>query len=565
MTAAHLHGPARPGAVARWGEALMAAAFVVLLCLVAARPFLGEHLFRFSPLEGVLGAPVRAEDPPTPASRLELARATFAAGLMAAFALWALGAALSRRPIRRAWFGAVIVGFAAVALASALSADDRRSGLLVWAEQAAILLAAFVAAQLCADRRRWNLLVAVLAAVGIALAVKGLWQFFVEAPERLGDFRAYRAERLSAVGAAGDAPRAAMLQTRLADPAPFGYFGLTNTFASLLVVLLAAAAGLAADAIASAKRLRRTDPAGKGEVHLPTLAAGVAVCGTALAAAALVLTGSRAGIAAGILAAAGAVVVAVFRRRLVPHARKAAVAAAVFVLACAAVVAYRVRNDKSMIFRWFYWTASAEIVRDRPLLGVGGGNFGDAYLQHRRAEAEEAVKAPHNFVAHATAQFGLIGGGLYLAAVFGVLWGIVPKGPPAGPREAGETSAPASTTGPSVGRLAAVVAAVLLARLLFGGISWSFYLVLLDGLLPALVFAAALAASLWIAGVLPWRGPVAGGGARIALGCGAAGFVVHNLVEFSMWTPATALVFWTAAGGLLARAGGPRGRRLLQL
>ena len=42
---------------------------------------------------------------------------------------------------------------------------------------------------------------------------------------------------------------------------------------------------------------------------------------------------------------------------------------------------------------------------------------------------------------------------------------------------------------------------------------------------------------------------------RIALACGAAGFALHAMAEISLYMPASATVFWLAAGGALAVAG----------
>ena len=596
------------------GRGLQTVAFLLLLCCVAGRCFLGEQSFRDSALRLVL-FPLVADDSSSSAiaGRGDLSRATFAVLLLAAAALAAIGAARSGLlTVRRTWLAGLVACFAAAGLVSALLADDKRSGLLVWLEQAALLSAALTAAHFCRDRRRWAILLSVLAAAGICMAALGLWQYFVEAPERLVGYQAYRA-----APPAGDArPISVMLETRLADRAPTGYLGLANPFASLLIVLLSACAGLAADAVAAARRRWKESPPARGEVPLPTLAAILAILASAAIVVVLVLTRSRAGIAVAAVGAAAAATIAWQRHRLAAHWKKAVlVAGAAIVVLIAAVAAYGLRNDslpgKSMTFRWFYWTASAEIIRDHPLWGVGGGNFGDAYLARRRPEAEEAVKDPHNFVLHALTQFGLAGGLPLLAVVFGVLVCLArPRGdtetrrmgdaetrrdsqgchasPSFGeacvPQPRGHASAnsaeawhprisPSGNRSPLVLSLCVLVAttvSVFVSRFLFGDIALSTFVVMLEAGVPAFVFAAALFLTLGVVGGLDrpatdgsGSGPIlVGTGARIATAAGAAAFVLHNMTEFGLWAPGVALAFWAAAGACLGQAGGGKERDL---
>jgi tetratricopeptide (TPR) repeat protein len=48
----------------------------------------------------------------------------------------------------------------------------------------------------------------------------------------------------------------------------------------------------------------------------------------------------------------------------------------------------------------------------------------------------------------------------------------------------------------------------------------------------------------------------------VALGCALAGFALHSMIELSPWMPAPALVFWSAAGAMLAQSGPGRSRNL---
>ncbi|MCK4602465.1 MAG: O-antigen ligase family protein, partial [Phycisphaerae bacterium] len=403
------------------------------------------------------------------------------------------------------------------------------------------------------------MLLVVLAGVGATLAVKGFYQFLAEVPDRVNLFEVNPAEQLAHIGTTPGTVKARLFEARLRDPAPFGFFALANLFASLLIVLLAAAGGLAADKLTAALRNRTAAAAGRkrGEIHLPTLAAALSIIVAVAVAVVLLLTRSRGAIVAAAVALPAAVAGYLLRDRIARHWRRGVLAAAcAFLLGLAAVVAYGCKYDRlptrTMTFRWYYWTASARIVGDNPVFGVGPGNFPAAYLRYRRPAAEEAVKMPHNVLAHAATQYGLPGGALYLAIIAYVLVGMCR------PRKSDELDEDL----PVAHRLGLVrtgvllVAAVVAARLLFGGAGSDPYMIVLEVALPAGVLCAALAVAAWTGGLEAPRSA-----SRIALACGAAAFVLHNMVTFSLWIPATALVFWTAAGASLARTGS-KARRL---
>jgi len=554
------------------GRTLRAAAFGLLLACAAARCFLAELPFEASALQFVpdrIGSPAgeahdAAANPVAyQADRSPVARMTFAVLLLSAGGLWALGGAVAGRlTVRHARLAALILAFAALSLISALGASNRRAALSAWIEQLSLLAAGFLAIQLCADRRRFALLVAVLAGVGLALAAKGLWQLGVEIPAHVADFRAHRLERLAEFGWDADTPQAALIEARVLSPAITGFFALANPFGSLLIVLGFAAAGLAVDKLRAvivswpAARTRWS----KGEVDLPTLAAGLALFAAGAVAVALLLTRSRGAILSGVLGAAGLAAALLWARRLVRHWRKCLIAlAAAAALGGGAVLAYGLRHDslpgKTMTFRWYYWTASAGIIRDHALSGVGPGNFATAYLRYRRDEAEEDIQMPHNVVAHAPAQYGVPGGLCYLGVLVCLLVGCArPRGPePPVVADASVSRREAWTV------LAAVVLATLGARVLYGAPS---DMPALELAVLAVVLASALAWTSWAGdgrwGIPPWSA----GAARVALACAAAAFVLHNMVTYSLWMPAPAGVFYLAAGACAGQSGGGRQRTL---
>ena len=206
--------------------------FVLLLMLLAGRCFLGELPFRTSAVQiGAGGQSVQVS-----ADYTELTRISFAVCLLALAGVWlAASATTGRIPVRRGYLIWLVGAFAFWSLGSALLASDTRSALTGWCEQFAILTAGILAVQLCADKRRFLILLVVLTGLAGAMAAQGAWQVFVEAPDRIEDFQLYRLERLAEIGIAPDSPQAAAFEARLSNRAPFGFFSLSNVFASLMV------------------------------------------------------------------------------------------------------------------------------------------------------------------------------------------------------------------------------------------------------------------------------------------------------------------------------------------
>jgi hypothetical protein len=623
--------PAGPEPVgnAPHGEKWRAAAFVLLLASAASRCFVPELPFQGSALEMLPGRAMAQAHPegraqPGPpenpqayqADRSELARMTYAVLLLAAGAIWAIGGALDGRlEVRHGRLAAAIALFAALSLASAIAASDRRAAMDSWIEQLSLMAAAILAIQLCADRRRFVMLVVVLAAVGATVAAKSYWRVAVETPHDVAVFEAHRLEQLAQLGWDANTPEAQIVEARLRDWSAKGFFGLANPFGSMLIVLGFAAAGLAMDkfrawhghprkalgpqggsqGLAPATPGGRSQRAGKPSVMSrevePTTVAAVAAALAAVGILAVIpLTRSEGAMVAAAVAGAGLLAALRWREALARRWRAwAAGAIAAMVLAGAAMVAYGLWHDslptKTMTFRWYYWTASAKIIADRPLLGAGPGNFANAYLKNRRDQAEEDVKNPHNVLVHALAEYGVPGGACYLAVIGWLILlavrparkrglapplsgGACPHFPvPEGEPKAHEQLSPScpskdeqkSSLSPfsPVPVLASVVAAMLLARLGLWGAADSVGVVLLHTVMPAIVLAAMLAMLAWSGrdlGGLPDGAPA--DTARMAIGAAAAGFLVHNIVEWSLWTPGPASVFYLAVGAAAGRAGG---------
>ncbi|HDY64852.1 MAG TPA: hypothetical protein ENH84_01295 [Phycisphaerae bacterium] len=559
-------GPVGAGRSARAAEFLRNVAFALLLGCVAGRAFVGELPFRTNPvnISGLLAQLGTDDDTPLGVDNKELARTGFAVLLLLVVLLWLLAGGIGHDlRVRCSTVGVLILCFAGWSFASAWGAADRQSAWIVWLEQVSLLAAGFVAIQLSRNRRRFVMLVVVLAAVGVTLAAKGMAQLAWENADNVGYFEAYRDKMLTAQGVAPGSPEEKALIDRYRDTSLKGYFSLANLFAAEMLILLAAAVGLGGGKVIYVRYRRKVDgPLPKGEISAPAVAGVVTLLAIIPMALVFLLTRSRGAIGAACIVAVATAVLWGFRKRLAERWRAVVLAVLViFVLGAAGVVGFGLAKDrlpsKTLTMRWFYWTGAAKIVKEHPYLGVGPGNFPHAYLRVRRPEAEEAVKTPHNFLAHAATQYGLPGGALYVAILASLLvlaWRAEKnRQSPTSNRQSKNERSPKRL---AVSTLVFVAAAVGLSRWYFEGGRESEALLIVDCIIPACVLAVALALMSWFGGRIDDLPASAFRAMRIALAAGAAGFVIHNLVTFSLWTPGTATLFWVAVGAAAAQGPG---------
>ena len=562
-----------------WPARLQNVAFFLLLACVAARPFMSEMMFEeMSALKGFRMDSASEQSPP---DRNDLSRTTFAILTFVAGGLWALGRGLGRgkacgagvssstavdQHLRHRWLGGLILAFILASFVTVFFASNHRIALVGWLEQSAFMLAGYMALHLCVVRWRFILVLALLAALGVTMAGKGLWDFFVEAPARVQQWQDQGSQLLAAQGIVEGSPNAIAMEHRWLDPAPLGFTALSNVFASVLLLVIMGVLGLGLALLGQARACRAAflKTRKKGEIHAPTVVAAAVLALVVPLAAVLAMTRSRGGLVCTGLAVAVLPAMWRYRRALAWRWKRALlVTAAVLAIMLASVVVYGMRHEglpvKTLTFRWLYWTASMEIVKAHPLTGVGWGNFGSAYLPVRDVRGEEAVRNPHNLIVHSLAEQGIPAGTLYLAVIGGFL--VVMARPRAGRDATRIAGAPPPT--PSLGDplprirlvmlLLAVLPAIVMARAYFSVSAPAIFDVIPWTFLTCLALIAAFFAA------RPLASPDADLSiARMALALGAIAFVFHEMINFCLFQPATAALFWLvagAAGGMGAACG----------
>ncbi|MCY2925727.1 MAG: O-antigen ligase family protein [Planctomycetota bacterium] len=557
---------------ARIGRGLETTALVIVLACMAARTGIGELEFRNEPTYSALKAAAATADKGRPvepgyelsADRGEVARATFAMVLLGAGAIWLAGGALQGRLAVRGLPALVFVGaFAVVSLASACLAPDKRTALDGWLDTLAVLTTGLLTMQLCADRTRLAAVLIVLTGLAGALGIGAIVEYTLERPAYIAEFNRDPEAWLTQVGIRPGTPSATAFSYRARDRAVLGPIGMATPFAGLMVLLGSAAAGLAAQKIAAARAARPawSPTPGKGEIHLPTLAAWVTLPLALTALAAVPLTQSKGGLVAGAVGLTSMALLWRYRRQAAEHWRRnLAMLGGVLLAGGFLLVAWGVKNDslpsRTMTVRWHYWTGAMDTLTGRPYLGTGPGNFGTLYLKNRSFGADEEIKSPHNVIVEALSTYGVVGGGLYLAILAGML--VRACRPASGPEPT--PPAPRANSPGAGATIAACVLGVAATKLLAGGMSAAGKELegsIVLAFLPAALLGATLTAAWW-AGAKLRALPNPGPWARVALVVGLFAFVLDNMVCYGIWRPGIATVFWASAGAAVAWAGAGR-------
>lgn len=320
--------------------------------------------------------------------------------LVLAVVWWAAATARPRFPARLGWVDVawlVLIAWQAAGTLVAVRTGAARAAINVCWEWIGLGLGFVLLRQLIADDRELRAVVVVMIALAVVLSAYGLFQFYVSLPAVREQYDRDPEAVLRAAGvvAPPGSPARLLFGERLKSTEPMATFALANSLAGFLAPWLIVLIGLACLARADGR-----DPAAVGRrwAIAAVSALPIALC--------LILTKSRSAYGASLLGMAGT---AATRRMF---ARPAAsprivlyVAAAVTVVLIAIAVGGQALDreifteaTKSLSYRWHYWHAAWEIVRDHPWFGCGLGNFQDIYTQYKLPEASEVVADPHNFL-----------------------------------------------------------------------------------------------------------------------------------------------------------------------
>ncbi len=526
-------------------------AFFAILLIVSMRPLLSETYD--SGLSGISRA-VGDATSLTPATTAVFDLVIWVAAIVAAIAHL-----LQRRSWR--WTGIEIGWLLAVAAAaiSSWAASNQRLAINASCDWLTAMVLAMTLANLLYERRRLVLVLAVLVATGLTSAVKCGTQKAWEFDDTWQAYQETKQQFWAGQGVSLTDPTVELFERRLLAREATGFLSYTNAQAAGLAL-----AGFAAIAAAMLTGPRR---------DLRWVAGAVA----GILFAAIILTGSRGGLAAAAMGLAVCLVLWWIRRVLQPDRTWRRIWLAVWLTALAGTLfvvgwgkAKGLPGD-SLRFRWEYWRITSRIIADHPLTGVGALNFDRAYLLHKPVAYPEEIRDPHSFLMAILAQWGVPGGIGLLAALLGGSWVALRRWG----QDAESPTLVAGSAEPAEGSLNRWIAALVVgfislrlwmlrgwlqsgedgvAAALFDlgiyGVAWAIAF-------PGLCLLLASATTARPSGSTsppyqggassispPYQGGARGGsGYRLACLIGLAVFLLHNTIDFSLFVPGTLTTF----------------------
>jgi len=509
-----------PQAESRFAGLLDDGAFYLLAVILAMRPLVTETFESALPSVvrslGFIGAT-------SPATTAIFDVGIWIAAVAATLAIWI-------RRERWRWTG-IEVGWLFLLIAaviSTLSTSNQRIAINASANWLTALVLLMVLANLCRDRLRVGLLLAIVVASGMTAATKCAMYVLVEQKETHRSYFAQKEQQWASQGIPLDDPRVELFERRMDSGEASGFLPFSNVQG--IGLGLATFAALALGRLVGRGRWRRT---------LVVLLALVSFL-------MILTTGSLGALLA---TSAGLVLLLILCRvhsSLWRRWRMTLVVAWLgIVVVAAAVIGHGIKHDSlpgtSLAFRWNYWKVTSHIIAEHIWTGVGALNFDRAYLQHKPIEFPEEIKDPHNFVMAIIAQWGILGGvGLALTLIGGSI--VVAR-----------TWSLATTTEHSdddrilhqdlwrwilaiiIGYFA--VRLWLLRPFLSIGLEGQAY-IFFDLALYGLIWCISFAATAWLA-----SSSEPGSCIHVTPLCAVFAFLLHNTIGFSLFYPGTLISF----------------------
>lgn len=470
--------------------------------------------------------------------------------LIAAAALWLIRTMCRRQMGYQATglgIGAVLLGIAAVA--ATFSAPDKRSaisGCLIFLTP--MLLCALLV-QLLDSLDKIRLILIALGALGLLCTYECADQYFFTNQNTIDQYERDPTSLLQVVGIDAGTLEHFLFEHRLYSRGVNGFFTTRNSAGAFLLVALVALLTLWSEQ----KTNQSKEAASRGVGLFVPLLFIMVLMG-------LVLTRSKAAIGSLCLASLVGALHFRWRGRVRRHWKTVLLSLVLAaLLGTALLVSYGLRHDRlpggnSMLVRWQYWRATCQMIADHPFLGVGPGNFADAYYRYKPMTAIESIADPHNVLLSLLSQYGPLGLLGFLAMIaIPILRGRVQV-------SSERTASRAKDPGPSKHRFLAytfVLATFLLCAK--PGIAQFMgddpLLVVLSAFMHTLVLVAGLLVLATAAAALSQNdgAPESHRVVTAVLSYGIVALLVANMTDFAIFEPGVATSFWALVACLIAR------------
>ncbi len=464
---------------------------------------------------------------------------------------WLIGRAAGRvRPFRPTGLelGAILVLVAAVV--SCLVAGNQRLAINASIDWLCYPILAIALTQLLhrADHRR--IFLAAILASAFVQAAQCYDQYFFTFDQTIAHYETIKADYWASQGVDLESSKVEAFERRMLAREATGSLPHSNVTGSYLVLC-----GIVALAVLVANWGRRGLPRDRS-----VLVVSGALAATILGA--TFLTGSLGAFLSGLAAMALWLGLWVFRSWVGNHRSKALILGWTAVVAgILATTGHGIYHGKlptwSLTFRWWYWDASADLIADHALTGVGRENFGRHYLQYKAITSPEEVANPHNLFVQAAADWGvaglvgvllmLVGVSIKLATRAGAseessLTDASERGPPLARALSRRTGEETRTVNNLAGPLAWAVGLLLVVtwgrRPLLGTDDADFLYV--TTALTGTLWLVGFSTSLWVLPATSGRNGRAGAILRAGSCVALFSFVVHDMINFAAFVPGTA-------------------------
>jgi hypothetical protein len=535
-----------------WANYLAEAGFVLLITLVVARATMLESVrdpFEVYP----------SSDPsvrvPGPAASLLLDLACCIPTLLV----------LARRLVDRefrlvgGWSHLLLFLLAGWTAASVAWASDQFAAMIAAAQFVTAAAAIWAAVQLVDSWARLRLVAAVAFGLLMLFNAHAAIHQFLDEPAIRTDWETRKGDYFKSHGWDPDSFIARQFNLRVINGEMEGFDASPNSFAAELVLLLVITGGLMIQ--------RASDRDGWGWIVVLAAAVPSSV-------ETIILTRCRAAGMTLFLGVAGLVAMRAAPGWIARHARRLYVAVvALFATASTLLVIHGLRFGTllhdSLTFRWKYWVGTWRIIRMHPWIGVGWDNFSAAYMMTRLPEAAEEIRDPHNFILKFFVELGIIGGLLLIAWMARLWWELtVRPAAVAASDSAGvaitpgpfRPSPPAAFTAerrrptilPTLGLISAGVLIInSLASIDLTQDGWYVGMELIRRLLFAAILLLGSIVALARSLTRPEVDPRPAFWARRAILIGIGVFLIHNLIEFSLFEVGPMFLFALLVGAAM--------------
>ena len=438
--------------------------------------------------------------------------------------------------------------FAIATIISTIAASDKSAAIIDSITILSPMLMAIVLTDALDSTARRKILLLTIAAMAAANTYQASSQLLDENKIMIEEYERAPTVQLEKLGIEPGSFQQMLYEHRLHSKDVRGFFTTGNTAGGFIFLGLFGAIAALGSCFDKSKI----------KEHLREILVATAIIITIFAG--LIMTHSKGAIFSMIAAGLGYLTWLRFSNTIKKHRRPLLVIGVIsFGLGILAVINFGITHQtlpggNSMMVRWQYWVATAKIISQNWLTGVGGGNFASHYMLHKIPAALETVRDPHCFVLSIFSQFGVVGIIGFMAAFILPIGAVLLNKNQTCPQMNDDSIVKnAKTVGIAVVLAMILIRPILIKAPIYGPIEVIVYIIGILYLAPTFIFAVVL----WLgsAGQQKLDSPPI---KTAPLICGVAAFGLHNLIDFAIFEPGPLTAVWAIIACIIATGRGEK-------